>query len=392
MKVETSWTEDLRTLVQIIRNNGGEARFVGGCVRDQLLGRKISDIDLATTLKPEEAIRALKINGLVTIPTGLKHGTFTVLVNSRAIEITTLRQDLQCDGRHATVSFTDSWKKDAQRRDFTFNAMYMDIEGNIYDYFSGLEDLQNRRLKFVGEPHQRIEEDYLRILRAFRFQASICKTPLSEEILHACTKYRKKISSLSGERIQGEMFKLLSYVNFLSTVFTMQEAKIIDEVLGAKVSFSGLDYEKSRLIQDHIAALTLLIRNTESSYNLQWLYSRWRISKKVHQAISILLEEKEMHCPKKTLAKLGNELTRKLIKILYAENKLTNTQHKNFMLVINNSERPIFPVMGRDLIPLGYTGPEIGKKLKQLEYLWRESSCALSKNELLLMATEKQAN
>ncbi|KYH12924.1 CCA tRNA nucleotidyltransferase [Neorickettsia sp. 179522] len=392
MKVETSWTEDPKTLVQIIRNNGGEARFVGGCVRDQLLGRKISDIDLATTLKPEETIRALKTNGLVTIPTGLKHGTLTVLINSRPIEITTLRQDLHCDGRHATVSFTDNWKRDAQRRDFTFNAMYMDIEGNIHDYFSGLEDLRNRRLKFVGEPHQRIKEDYLRILRAFRFQASICETPLSEEILHACTKHRKNISSLSGERIQGEMFKLLSYTDFLSTVFIMQEAKIIDEVLSAKVSFSRLDYEKSRLIQDHIAALALLVRNTESRYDLQWLYSRWKISKKVYQAISILLEEKEMHCPKKTLAKLGNELTRKLIKILHTENKLTSTQHNDFMSVVNNSETPIFPIMGRDLIPLGYTGPEIGKKLKQLEYLWRESSCTLSKDELILMAIKEQAN
>lgn len=383
MKPEINWKEELRELTKIIRNNGGEARFVGGCVRDSILEREISDIDLATTLKPEKAMKILTASGMKAIPTGLKHGTFTTLVNSKHVEITTLRQDISCDGRHAEVSFTENWKEDAQRRDFTFNALYMDIEGNIYDYFSGLDDLAHRRLHFVGEPYKRIEEDYLRILRVFRFQAYVCKSPLSETILEACTKYRKRISLLSGERIQGEIFKLLSYKDFLSTVFTMQEAKILEEILATKVIFANLNNERSQLIEDHIAALALLLRNTEIKYDTKWLQSRWRTSKKVHGEINMLLHEKTIDCPRKTLAKLGSELTRKLIKILYAENKLTDTQHQDFTLVASTSEVPIFPVMGRDLLLLGYSGPGIGAKLKQLEDLWKESRCTLSKEELL---------
>ncbi|AHX11553.1 poly A polymerase head domain protein [Neorickettsia helminthoeca str. Oregon] len=383
MKIETSWLNNFRQLIQIIRNNAGEARFVGGCVRDSILGRKISDFDIATTLEPEEAMSILRANSFTAIPTGLKHGTFTTLVGSRSVEITTLRKDLECDGRHATVMFTENWKEDAKRRDFTFNALYMDIDGNVYDYFSGLEDLKYRRLKFVGDPCKRIEEDYLRILRVFRFQANICKLPIGMEILEACEKYKEQINLLSGERIQAEMLKLLSYDNFLSTLEAMQSAKVLERVFNTEILFSKIDAERTHQLRDPIAALALLIRNTVDNYDLQWLYQRWRFSKKIYQMLDTLILENHIASLQTTASRLGKDLANKLLKILYAENKINDKEYQQFSVELISSSVPVFPLFGRDLTPLGYKGPELGRILKYLKTLWEESGCRMNRQELL---------
>ncbi len=178
-------------IVEAIEDARGNARLVGGCVRDSVLGRDTTDIDLATDLVPEMVIQALGSAGIKTIPTGIKHGTVTAVVAGIPYEITTLRRDLECDGRHAAVAFTNSWMEDASRRDFTFNALYCDKSGKIYDYFSGMQDLENRTVVFIGDAEARINEDFLRILRVFRFHASICdKSPLSEEISSFATNTR----------------------------------------------------------------------------------------------------------------------------------------------------------------------------------------------------------
>lgn len=188
----------------------GTTRVVGGAVRDTLLGGAVTDVDLATTLQPEQTIARVRAAGLKAVPTGLKHGTITaVLASGRPIEVTTLRRDVETDGRHALVAFTDDWREDAARRDFTMNALYADVTtGELFDYFGGLDDLAARRVRFIGDPYQRIAEDHLRILRYFRFHARFGDA-LDEAGLDACTARANDLMALSRERIASELLRLL---------------------------------------------------------------------------------------------------------------------------------------------------------------------------------------
>ncbi|CAH2216964.1 jg5551, partial [Pararge aegeria aegeria] len=204
-------------------------------VRDSILQRDIHDIDLATNLLPNQAVKALKLRNIKTIPTGLKHGTITAILNKRSFEITTLRHDIKCDGRHAKVEFTNDWQADASRRDFTFNALYADKHGHIYDYFGGIQDLKTRKLNFIGNAEDRIKEDYLRILRAFRFHAKICIGDLSDEILDVCKKHSHMIQNLSGERIREEIFKLLECNDPAPTLKSMQKSDVLQKIIPKEV-------------------------------------------------------------------------------------------------------------------------------------------------------------
>src|ERR671918_1688541 len=201
-----------RTVLAALEANGCPARFVGGCVRDGLLGLPDTEreIDLATPELPEQVIRLLEAAGLPAIETGRAHGTVTTLADGRRFEITTLRRDVACDGRHAEVAFTDDFRIDAARRDFTINAMSCDGEGRLFDYFGGRPDLSAGRVRFVGPAAQRIAEDFLRILRFFRFLAHYGRLPADAEALQACADAAPQIAKLSGERVQAEMRKLLA--------------------------------------------------------------------------------------------------------------------------------------------------------------------------------------
>ena len=187
----------------------GAARFVGGSVRDTLLGIPVSDLDVATPHAPQEVLARLKRAGIRAVPTGIEHGTVTAVLASGPVEVTTLRRDVSTDGRRATVAFTDDWREDAARRDFTMNALYADpASGTIFDYFDGLADLQARHVRFIGDPLQRIAEDHLRILRFFRFLARFGDVP-DPAALDACTVRAKDLMALSRERIRDELVKLL---------------------------------------------------------------------------------------------------------------------------------------------------------------------------------------
>ena len=170
-------------------------------MRDWVLERPISDIDIAVDKPPETVMKALEAAGIKVVPTGLKHGTVTAIVKSRPFELTTLRRDVETDGRHAVVAFTDDWREDASRRDFTFNALYADRDGTIYDYFDGQTDLKAGRVRFIGDPEQRIAEDRLRVLRFFRFHARFGKPPFDGPSFDACRRNAATVSGLSGERV-----------------------------------------------------------------------------------------------------------------------------------------------------------------------------------------------
>jgi len=209
---DRSWLDAkaTRTLIAALDAGGVDFRFVGGAVRDGLLGREVADIDVATPARPDAVVRAVEAAGLKAIPTGIAHGTVTAIVGRQPFEITTLRRDVETDGRHAVVAFTDDWRADAARRDFTMNALYADRDGAITDFFGGEADARAGRVRFIGDAAERIAEDGLRILRFFRFHAWYGNGPLDPAGLAACAQLAGMIDRLSGERVRVELFKTLA--------------------------------------------------------------------------------------------------------------------------------------------------------------------------------------
>ncbi|MGL5839846.1 MAG: CCA tRNA nucleotidyltransferase, partial [Sphingorhabdus sp.] len=226
---DADWLRDpaLAKVADALRHEGIPPRIVGGAVRDAMLGIAVADIDLATPLLPQEVIRRLEAAGIKAVPTGIDHGTITAVASGRTYEITTLRRDVSTDGRRATVAFSTDWQEDAARRDFTINALYADPETRqIYDYFSGLEDLKNHHIRFIGDAHARIAEDHLRILRLFRFHARFGKGAIDAEALAAAKAQASSLMALSRERIADEIKKLLSVVDPVAAVNMMVQAEI----------------------------------------------------------------------------------------------------------------------------------------------------------------------
>lgn len=219
-------------LLEALAASEGETRYVGGAVRDELLDLPVNDVDLATRLRPDEVVKRLQSGGIKAVPTGIAHGTVTAVSDGHPYEITTLRRDIETFGRHATVAFTDDWKEDAARRDFTINALMGDpVTGEIFDYFGGLADLEQRLVRFIGDPFERIAEDHLRILRFFRFQARFGKGEPDPAALEACTARANDLMALSRERIADELLKLLSVAEPVATIKIMLERAILKPVI-----------------------------------------------------------------------------------------------------------------------------------------------------------------
>jgi poly(A) polymerase len=222
----------MRALLRLLGSDHGDTRFVGGCVRDTLLGLAVSDVDLATRLAPEEVMERLGRGDVKAVPTGLAHGTVTAIVEGRPIEITTLRRDVATDGRRATIAYTGDWREDAARRDFTMNALSANPEtGEIFDYFGGVADLQAGRVRFIGDPLTRIAEDHLRILRFFRFHARFGGADPDPDALQACAARANDLMALSRERIADELLKLLALPEPTETVRLMIAHRIFRPVL-----------------------------------------------------------------------------------------------------------------------------------------------------------------
>lgn len=204
-KAEWLKSPPLRALFDALNRDGGEARVVGGAVRNSLLGTKVSDVDLATTHLPQDTMRLVKDAGFKPVPTGIEHGTVTVVVQGRPFEVTTLRTDIETNGRHAKVVFGTDWQKDAERRDFTINALYAKADGTIVDHVGGLADIETRTLRFIGDAEARIREDYLRILRFFRFFAWYGSGRPEADGLRASARLKDGLNQLSAERVWVEL-------------------------------------------------------------------------------------------------------------------------------------------------------------------------------------------
>ena len=383
---------DILSIINAIKKFQGEIRLVGGCVRDNMLKRQTTDIDFATTLLPNQIIESLTIANIKTIPTGIKHGTITAIVNNTAYEITTLRSDINCDGRHAEVKFTNNWKQDASRRDFTFNALYCDEQGIVYDYFSGIEDLEKKQLNFIGDPEIRIKEDYLRILRAFRFYTSICsQNTLSDQIIYCCTKYSSCINKLSKERIRDEFFKLLSYANLTNTLKIMQKCQVLEKIIPFDIT---PDIMSSDILSnaDPLTKLAALLRTNKCS--LDKIKVSLCLSNHDQKILALLLNN-NLELPLSTIEqqkyinKLGKKVYCNLMKIRYAE---LNLNHHDLAQYIEYADKfiiPEFPISGKDLFNIGYQeGKNLGKTLKKIKDLWEDSSYQLTKSQLLNHAKE----
>ncbi|EHS53925.1 Polynucleotide adenylyltransferase region [Rhizobium sp. PDO1-076] len=224
-------TPALGRLFALLNADGGEVRVAGGAVRNGLLGLPVSDIDLATTLQPEEVIARAKAAGIKAVPTGIEHGTVTLVLDGKGYEVTTLRRDVETDGRRAQVAFGADWQEDAERRDLTINGLYAGQDGQVIDLVGGLADIETRTVRFIGDAEQRIAEDYLRVLRFFRFFAYYGHGRPDAAGLKACARAREKLKTLSAERVWSEMKKLLSARDPGRALLWMRQSGVLGEIL-----------------------------------------------------------------------------------------------------------------------------------------------------------------
>ena len=364
---------------------GQPVRFVGGCVRDGLLGLPDArELDLATPERPERVIGLLEAAGLPAIATGLAHGTVTTIADRRCFEITTLRRDVACDGRHAKVAFTDDFVIDAARRDFTINAMSCDGAGRLYDYFGGRADLAAGRVRFVGDPAARIAEDYLRILRFFRFFARYGREPADAEALAACREVAPELQRLSGERIQAEMLKLLEAPDPLPALRLMVDG-VLGEVVPGPVALARL----ARLIDlapesDALVRLAALLRSPPADPDAaERVALRWRLANRDAERLLALTREplpRLRAAPaarRRDLHRLGGARYADLTRIAAAE---ANGPGAALVAALAAAEawRPQrLPVGGDDLLALGVpAGPRLGARLAALEAWWVERDFA----------------
>jgi poly(A) polymerase len=231
---DAAWLKDgeVSRLLPVLNRDGEEARVVGGAVRNALLRLPVGEIDVATTAVPEEVTRRVDAAGWKAVPTGIEHGTITVVINGHPFEVTTLRRDIETFGRHARVMFGRDWRADAERRDFTINALSASVDGTVFDYVGGLDDIAARRVRFIGDPQQRIAEDYLRVLRFFRFHAFFADGSPDAAGLLACIRARSGLDTLSRERVRMELLKLFVAPRAAATLVVMGESGLLGPVLG----------------------------------------------------------------------------------------------------------------------------------------------------------------
>lgn len=280
MRIENPVWQSCGQIRKIIRLLKGKIRFVGGCVRDSLIGKMPGDIDMATQLKPPAVMGILKKHGFTVLPTGFLYGTVTVLTQSKlfpAVEITTLRRDISNDGRRPKVVYTKDWQEDALRRDFTFNALYADFDGTVYDFCGGIQDLKNGCVRFIGDPAQRVGEDYLRILRYFRFLALFETSPADPATLDACRAAGKHLSGISLDRTRRELFKLTETKNAVRGFQAMYRAGLLENYFPA----AGLPILDRflQLAPDAGLLLRLLALSVPSVESVDLLVQRWQLSK-----------------------------------------------------------------------------------------------------------------
>jgi len=397
----------VQAIFTVLEDAGYEVRFVGGCVRNGIAKRPVADVDLATTAKPDTVMELLEAAGIKAIPTGLDHGTITAVSEGANYEITTLREDVATDGRHAEVMFTDDWIADAKRRDFTINTMSATRTGEVYDPFDGIPDMAYGRINFVGNPAKRISEDYLRILRYFRFYTSHGRPPVSREALAACRMAASNLQNLSGERVRDELLKILLTLNSPDTLIMMKGEHVLEQVLDEATEFGDLRaliwlcttaMNLDKITMDPVRNLAILLPSDSKPEVAENIASRWRLSNAERNRLSSLCEfpQPDPMSPKPDhlhrLHRVGAELYADQCLITWAREsasiaKIPKDRRQGWMELmemITTWQEPAFPITGRDLQDKGIKqGPELGVLLNQIRDWWIDNDCTADRDACL---------
>ena len=370
-------TEYVRKVVLALETAApGGNRFVGGCVRDSLLGLPPKDIDLATVLTPQDAARALDAAGLGCAPTGVEHGTVTAIADHSPVEVTTLRADVSTDGRRAVVAFTDDWRVDARRRDFTINAIYFAPDGLLFDYLGGLGDLADRRVRFIGDPDARIREDYLRILRFFRFSARFSEGRFDAEGLDACRRLADGVRRLSSERVGQELGQLLSLASPGAALTAMAGAGVLGAVWPAPPDLAAAQRIKRRA-PDAPAPLMLAALWGEAGDGLGAALRLSNIAEKRRaQAVAAagaLYAPLTRESIRIAIFDYGRDAFFDGVLLAYARGGLSDADTGLAQRVAETEPPPAFPIKGRDVLALGAApGPAVSAALQETRRRWRE--------------------
>ena len=379
------------------KDESNKLMFVGGCVRKLLNRETVNDIDIATNLSPDELKNILRENNINFIETGITHGTITVVINKIKFEITTLRKDVSTDGRHANVEFISDWEEDAKRRDFTINAIYSDLKGEIYDPLGGLKDLENKIVKFIGDPNERIREDYLRILRYFRFYTQYNNHQHDIKIVQAIKKGLNGIRKISKERILDEFSKILNLKNFyelFKNEFSCSVILTIFPQLKYYDRFSAIQNIPNKIINRLNVPLILSILLIDNSDNCEFFLFKFKFSNRDKKKILFLLNKfkkinvKELLDEKKLvkLAYLGStaEIIDLLVFLTFVSKEIdVNTVEKRISF-LDKLRLPVFPITA-DYLKLKYNfseSRELGFALKKLEQSWIDNDFIIDKNDI----------
>ncbi|MDA5193151.1 CCA tRNA nucleotidyltransferase [Govanella unica] len=388
-----------RAVMEALHDGAGEdtlARFVGGAVRDGILGRTVKDVDIATVLLPDDVSLRLSRHAIKVVPTGIEHGTVTAVVDGRPFEITTLRRDVETDGRRAVVAFTDDWAEDAARRDFTMNALYADRMGVVYDPCGGLADLAAGRVRFVGEAEQRIREDALRILRFFRFHAWYGGEDMDAESYGACITRVDDLGILSVERVAAELLKLLAAPDPMPVLRMMQTGGVLRRVLPEAALLDRLaglvPLEKTFKRVDALRRLGALMPDGAAEVG-----ERLRLSKHDQERLAEMIVPREDIEPSRD----GNAFGRRMRALVYGIGKDSFTDHmllnwagrggdirnkrwRELLNAVDAWQVPRFTIKGRDAIALGAeAGPGVGDLLEALELWWATRDFKPTRADLL---------
>ncbi len=384
-----------RAVVAALTVDGATVRFVGGCVRDALLGLSGKDVDVATPDAPDRVMTLLKAAGIKAIPTGVDHGTVTAVVQDRHFEITTLRRDVETDGRHAVVEYTDDWEADAARRDLTINALYADPDGTVYDPVGGLPDIEAGRMRFVGEATQRIEEDALRILRFFRFFAYYGRGQPDVASLDACATLAERVVSLSAERVAAELLRLYAAPDPLNALSMMAAAGVLQQVLPEATRIEPLHVllqieVSAELEPDALLRMAATVSEVGATAIADTIADRLRLSNGQRRRLSGLIappfavvpdmSDHDMHVG---LYRVGRAAFADLVWLTWSRLGVS----ANLMPQVKMAaswDIPKFPLRGEDVADLGVAqGPEIGSLLHEVEAWWIAADFAADRDACL---------
>lgn len=403
----------LQRIFSLLNADGGEARVVGGAVRNALMGLPVGDIDMATTLPPQDVVERAKDAGIKAVPTGIDHGTVTLVVDGEGYEVTTLRRDVTTDGRHAEVAFGTDWKEDAERRDLTINALYADASGEVIDLIGGLADIETKTVRFIGDAATRIAEDHLRILRFFRFFAYYGSGRPDADGLRASARAKDKLSTLSAERVWSEMKKLLSADDPSRALLWMRQAGVLAQILPETEkwgidSFHGLVATEQALGWKPDPMLRLASIIPPDAERVAALSSRLRMSKneaaRLDQwakapAVDPSLAETALD---RLLYRQGVEGVKTRLKLALSSARADMSAGEAAMqkiaklsILLARAEKfnkPPFPLSGADVLAAGLPpGPQVGEVLGELEAAWVDGNFAADREALLSrLATKLQ--